>query len=136
MNPNNMTRLSFNLSGIGFWLTTFAVIWLLGAVGLGWLVKSVAILIVLLAVTPFIAFIGFRWWLSRNLVEDNCPVCNYTTVALKSTQLRCPNCSEPLKVEQGHFVRMTPPGTVDVQAVEVAAQVVDDTSDRQIKEAQ
>jgi hypothetical protein len=136
MNPNNMTRLSFNLSGIGPWLTIFAVIWLLGSVGLGWLVKSIAILLVLLAVAPVIAFVVFRWWLRRNLVEDQCPVCDYTTVGLNGTQLRCPNCSEPLQVEQGHFVRLTPPGTVDVQAVEVSAQVVDDVSDRQITEAQ
>jgi len=130
MNQNDMTRLSFNLSGIGFWLTIFAVIWLLGSVGLGWLVKSVAILLVLIAIAPVIAFMVFRWWLRRNLVESDCPVCQYTTVGLNGTQLRCPNCSEPLKVEQGQFLRLTPPGTVDVQAVEVSAQVIEDGGDR------
>lgn len=126
MNQNNMTRLSFNLSGISTWLIIFAVIWLLGSVGLGWLIKSVAILLLLLVLTPILAFVGFRWWLRRNLVESQCPVCSYTTVGLNGTQLQCPSCSEPLKVEQGMFIRLTPPGTVDVQAIDVSAKTLDD----------
>jgi len=133
MNQNNTTRLSFNLSGISFWLTIFAVVWLLGSIGLGWLVKSIAILLVLITLAPIVAFIGFRWWLRRNLVESACPVCSYESVGLNGTQLRCPSCGEPLKVEQGQFMRLTPPGTIDVQAVDVvdvSAKTLEDGGDR------
>ncbi|NJL37292.1 MAG: hypothetical protein HC899_11525, partial [Leptolyngbyaceae cyanobacterium SM1_4_3] len=63
MNQNSYKNLQLNLSGFSFWLTLFAVVWLLGSIGLGWLVKSFFILIGLLLITPAIAFLGFRWWL-------------------------------------------------------------------------
>jgi hypothetical protein len=126
VNQNSYRNLQLNLSGFSFWLTLFAVVWLLGSIGLGWLVKSFVIIIGLLLITPAIAFLGFRWWLQRNLVEDNCPVCSYSFTAINGMQLRCPNCSEPLKMEKGHFNRLTPPGTVDVEAVEVSAKQIED----------
>lgn len=126
MNQNQFRGLQINLSGVGFWLVLFLVVWLLGAVGLGWLVKSFFILIGLILIAPVIAFFGFRWWLKKNLVEDQCPVCNFTSVGINNTQLRCPNCGEPLQVEKGHFHRLTPPGTVDVQAIEVNAKQLED----------
>jgi ssDNA-binding Zn-finger/Zn-ribbon topoisomerase 1 len=126
MRQGNIPGITFGLSGFGGWLVFFGIIWLLGSVGLGWLVKSVVVLVLFLAIAPIIAIIGFRWWLRRNLVESQCPVCAYQSAGLNGTQLRCPSCNEPLKVEKGDFVRLTPPGTVDVQAVEVQAQVVED----------
>ncbi|MEB3355335.1 MAG: hypothetical protein VKK04_01215 [Synechococcales bacterium] len=126
MNQGDFRGLQINLSGLSFWLTIIAVVWLLGSIGLGWLVKSVFILFGLLLLAPIVAFIGFRWWLQRNLVEDQCPVCRHEFVGLNGTQLRCPSCSEPIKVEKGHFNRLTPPGTVDVDVVDVSAQDVRD----------
>lgn len=111
----------FNLSNIRPWLTLLAVVWLLGLVGLGWLVKSFLILVGLILLTPVLAFLGFRWWLQRNLIQDQCPVCHYEFTGLNRTQLQCPNCGERLLVEQGNFNRLTPPGTIDVQAIEVPA---------------
>jgi len=110
----------FNFSRLTGWLTFFLFIWLLGAVGLGWLVNSFLILVGLLFLAPVVAFVWFRWWLQRNLVQAQCPVCNYELTALNRTQLQCPNCNELLKVEQGKLNRLTPPGTIDVQAVEVS----------------
>ncbi|MBE9098701.1 hypothetical protein [Vacuolonema iberomarrocanum] len=126
MNPNRMTQVTFNLPGVGLWLTLFLCIWLLSTIGLGWLVKSVAILIAFLTLAPVIAFIGFRWWLRRNLVDSACPVCSSESVGLKGTEFRCASCGELLKVNQEEFVRVTPPGTIDVQAVEVNAKVIED----------
>lgn len=126
MNQNSFRNLQFNVSGIRFWLVLFAVVWLLGTIGLGWLVKSFFILIGLLLIAPVIAFLTFRWWIQRNLVEDQCPVCHYEFAGLNHAQLRCPNCSEPLKINQGRFQRLTPPGTVDVEAVEVSARQIED----------
>ena len=126
VNQNSTNTFQFKLSGVGSWLTLLLIIWLLGSIGLGWLVKSVMILIGLILITPAIAFLGFRWWLQRNLVGDECPVCNYEFRALNRTECQCPNCNEPLKIEQGHFNRLTPPGTIDVEAVEVLAKQLED----------
>jgi hypothetical protein len=117
---------SIQISGLGFWLTLLAIVWLLGSIGLGWLVKSFFILIAIILITPVIAFLGFRWWLKRNLVIDRCPVCGYESAGINNTQLRCPNCSEPLKVEHKHFHRLTPPGTVDVDAIDVTVKQIED----------
>ena len=82
----------------------------------------------MLLITPVIAWFGFRWWLKRNLVEDQCPVCSYELTGFNGTESRCPSCGEPLKVEGGQFKRLTPPGTIDVDAVEVSR-----TADRRLK---
>ena len=122
----SLKSFQFNFSNLARWLTLLAIIWLLGSVGLGWLVHSFLILVGLLLLAPVLAFVGFRWWLQRNLVQDQCPVCRYEFTGLKQTQLKCPSCGEPLKVEQGQFNRLTPPGTIDVQAVEVPIKPVED----------
>ncbi len=126
MSQKNFSGAQFNLSGIGVWVVLLAIAWLLGVIGLGWLVKSVLVLVGLLVFTPVIAFFAIRWWLKRNLVQDQCPVCGVSSAGINGTQLRCPSCSEPLRVDQGHFYRITPPGTVDVEAVEVIAQQIED----------
>ncbi|MGJ3247197.1 MAG: hypothetical protein ACFE0I_14135 [Elainellaceae cyanobacterium] len=126
MNQNSFRSLQFNISGLWVWLTIFAIVWLLGSIGLGWLVKSFLILIAFLLISPVIAFLAFRWWFQRNLVEGQCPVCGYELVGLNRTNMRCPSCSEPLKAEEGQFHRITPPGTVDVDAVDVSARQIED----------
>ncbi|WP_242060368.1 hypothetical protein [Aerosakkonema funiforme] len=119
----------FNLSGFGCAIALLVMFWLLGAVGLGWLVKSFVILVILILMAPVIAlmaFLGFQWWLQRNLVEDKCPVCGYQLTGLNQTQIQCPSCGEPLLVASGHLTRIAPPGTIDVQAVEVSAKQIED----------
>ena len=106
-------------SGIGFWLSVLALVWLLASVGLQGVVNSILLIFAFLLVAPVIAFAGLRWWLNRNLVSDRCPACNYEFVSLERSQFRCPNCGEPLQVEGGKFQRVTPPGTIDVNAVDV-----------------
>lgn len=126
MNQNRFRNLQFNWSGMRFWLGWLAIIWLLGAIGLGWLVKSVLILIGLLLLTPVIAFFALRWWLQRNLIQGQCPVCQYEFAGLNATNMGCPNCNEPIQIKNGHFYRLTPPGTVEVEAVEVASRQIED----------
>ncbi|MBD2579069.1 hypothetical protein [Oscillatoria sp. FACHB-1406] len=117
----------FNGSGIGCWLTLLLVCWALGAIGLGWLVNSFFIIFGLLLISPVIAWFIFRWWVQRNLIEDECPVCNFQFSGFNGVDCRCPSCGEPLKVEGGHFKRLTPPGTIDVEAIEVSAQSLEDS---------
>ena len=126
MNQDRLKNLQLGFAEISRLILPFAVIWLLGSIGLGWLVKSFFILTGLILVTPIIAFFGFRWWLRRNLIQADCPVCHYESISLNQTEFRCPNCNEPLKVEAGRFSRVTPPGTIDVSAVEVSAQTIEE----------
>ena len=114
--------LQYNYSGLGCLLNFLIIALLLGAVGLGWVVNGILILFALLFILPLIGWFGFNWWLKRNLVQDQCPVCTHQFAALNGTESRCPNCGEPLRVESGHFHRLTPPGTIDVEAVEVSAK--------------
>jgi len=126
VNQNSFRSWQFNLSGLRFWLVLFAVIWLLGAIGLGWLVKSVFILLGLLILAPIFGFLGFRWWLKRNLVVDQCPVCRYESAGINGTEMRCPSCGEPIHIEKGQFQRVTQPGTVDVQAIDVSVKQIEE----------
>ncbi|MBD1813788.1 MULTISPECIES: hypothetical protein [unclassified Microcoleus] len=114
-------KISFKLPRISNWLILLGIAYLLVSIGLGWIVKSVLILVAFLLLTPVVAFFALQWWLKRNLIEDNCPVCQYEFTALNQTQFQCANCGEPLKIEEGHFSRLTPPGTIDVTAVEVSS---------------
>ncbi|PNW35562.1 UNVERIFIED_CONTAM: hypothetical protein BEN50_00160 [Euhalothece sp. KZN 001] len=121
MNQNFPKIAQLNLSGIGCWLTLIVGGLLLTFIGLDWVVNGVLIVLGLIIIIPAIALFGVQWWLKRNLVEDECPVCQYQFTGFNGTMSRCPNCSEPLKIEKGKFQRITPPGTIDVEAVDVDA---------------
>jgi predicted RNA-binding Zn-ribbon protein involved in translation (DUF1610 family) len=118
----SLNNSQLNLLNFRPWLTLLAIAWLLASLGLGWLVNSLLIILGLLFLAPIVAFFGFRWWLERNLVSDQCPVCSYEFTGLNNSQLQCPNCGENLTVQKGHFQRFAPEGTIDVTAVEVPSQ--------------
>jgi hypothetical protein len=101
--------------GLRFLITSLLVIWALSAIGLGWLVNSIFILIGIITIAPIIALVAFQWWLQRNIVTASCPVCEYNFTAAKGSQFHCPNCGEPLEAKDRQFVRLTPPGTIDVE---------------------
>lgn len=126
MNQYDPKLAQFNLSGVGCWLTLLATVLLLTATGLGWIVNGFLILVGLVILSPVIGWFIFRWWLRRNLVEDKCPVCAYEFTGFNKTECQCPNCGETLKVEQSRFQRLTPPGTIDVEAVEVSVRQLED----------
>ncbi|MCM0593574.1 MAG: hypothetical protein HEQ35_01990 [Gloeotrichia echinulata IR180] len=120
----SLKSIQFNFETFRPWLTLLAVMWLLGSLGLGWLVNSLLFIVGLVFLAPVIGFFGFRWWLQRNLVVGQCPVCSYELTGLNNSQLQCPSCGEPLSVKNGNFQRFTPDGTIDVTAVEVQARQV------------
>ena len=127
MKPNFQSKIiNINDSGLGCLLTLVIVSLLLGAIGLQWVVNGFLIFIALLFITPIIGIWGFRWWLKRNLVEDDCPVCNYTFTGFNNTDCRCPNCGEVLKVESGKFIREIPDGTIEVKAVEISNNILEE----------
>ena len=129
MYPQGSNNYQINFSGLGCWLTVIGVAWLLGAIGLGWIVKSIVVLFGLILVAPVIAFFGFRWWLKRNLIDGSCPVCGTQLAGLKNAQTVCPNCRTQLQVTGDGFERFTPEGTVEVNAVDVTGGSSDRTSD-------
>ena len=121
-----LKKLQFNFEKIRPWLTLLAIAWLLASLGLGWLVNSLVIILGLLFLLPVIAFFGFRWWLQKNLVTNQCPVCGYELTGINNSQVQCANCGEQLLVKNFQFQRFTPEGTIDVKAVEVQAQSLED----------
>ncbi len=124
MNQDGFNQFRFNLSGIGCWLTALGVIWLLGAVGLGWVVKSIAVIAILIMLAPVFIFLGLRFWLKRNLIQADCPVCSTSLTGIKGAETLCPNCGTPLKVEAEGFKRPAQEGTIDLNAVDVTVEVV------------
>lgn len=118
--------INFNNSGFGCLLTIILIGFFFGSVGLGWVVNGVLFFIAFLFVAPVVIFWVFRWWLKRNLVEDQCPVCGYEFMGFNNVQSSCPNCGENLKVESGKFQRITPPGTIDVDVIDVPTQRLED----------
>jgi len=78
----SLNNSQLNLLNFRPWLTLLAIAWLLASLGLGWLVNSLLIIVGLLFLAPVVAFFGFRWWLERNLVSDQCPVCGYEFTGL------------------------------------------------------
>jgi hypothetical protein len=114
-----------NQSGLGCGLTILAGALLLSAIGLKWVVNGIAIIILLSFITPVVGFWVFRWWLKRKLVESDCPVCHYQFTGFDGQECRCPSCGEVLQVENGKFTRFTPPGTIDVEAVDVSVKILE-----------
>ncbi|MGF1568079.1 MAG: hypothetical protein ACFCVD_08395 [Nodosilinea sp.] len=122
MNQNGFNQIRFNLSGLGCWIALIGVVWLLGAIGLGWLVKSLVVLVFLILLAPVLIFLGLRFWVRRNLVQAPCPVCTADLTGIKGAETLCPSCGTPLKVEADGFHRLQEAGTIDVTAVDVTPE--------------
>ena len=119
MRPNLFSLYNQNNSGLGCLLNLILIGLLLASVGLGWIVNGFLIFVCVLLLIPLIAWVGLQWWLGRNLINSTCPACGYAFTGFKETECLCPNCGTALKVEGKQFVTLTPPGTIDVQAIEI-----------------
>jgi len=95
-------------------------------VGWDWVINGVLIFLAFLIIAPILGAVAFRWWLKTNVMEDSCPVCDYTFAGFNNKQCRCPSCGETLIANHGHFERVTPEGTIDVNAVDVSVKKIDD----------
>ncbi|PSP17780.1 MAG: hypothetical protein BRC58_05405 [Cyanobacteria bacterium QS_8_64_29] len=120
------TRLQLGFPGGGCLLTLLLGAWVLGSLGLGWVVNALLIAIVASVALPALAWTGFRLWLRWKVVADRCPICGYEFAGFNNTQCRCPSCGETLQVQNRAFERITPQGTVDVEAVDVSARQADE----------
>lgn len=129
MNPNRFKQLQLQLPSLNSILFFVLLAWVLGAIGLGGLIKSLLVVIVILAVLPIGAVLLTQWWVKRNLIQAACPSCGFELTGVKEMALQCPNCGEQLSVFDGKFVRQAQSGTIDVNVVDVdAVSVVDVTA--------
>ncbi len=125
MNEGFNRLLKYDFSGLGCWLTIIAFVLIASSVGLGWIVNGFVILIFLSLLAPIVIWGVAKWWLKSNFVQAQCPVCEYEFTGFKNTEFQCPSCNEPLQICEGRFSRITPPGTIDVDAVEVSVQQIE-----------
>lgn len=123
---NQNPKVQFSDSGLTCLVAFLLIAFLLGSIGLGWLVNGLLIAFLVVLLLPALGWLVFRWWLQRNLVESQCPICRYEFTGFRGTECQCPNCKESLKVEGKQFVRLTPPGTIEVEAVEVQSKTLED----------
>lgn len=128
MAPNGFRQLQLNFSGMGCWLTLAIGFLLMTTVGIGWLLKSLLVLVALLVLIPVLLVVGVQLWLRRNLIEGACPSCSQPLTGFKTIPLSCPNCGVALQATDDSFIRVTPEGTIDVDAVNIEVSSVDDGS--------
>lgn len=106
-------------NGWRFWLGWLLLLAVLSNIGLQGLAQGLSAFLLFLVIAPPLVLWGLRWWVRRQIAVGPCPVCGTSLQGWNQTQTRCPNCGERLQVSGGKFQRLTPPGTVDVEAVEV-----------------
>lgn len=133
MAPNRSRQVQLNFSGMGCWLTLAIGFGLITTVGIGWLLKSLLVLVVLLVTLPVLLIFGAQFWLKRNLVEGPCPSCSQPLTGFKPIALTCPNCGVALQARDGSFVRVTPEGTIDVDVVDVESVGTDVNTSDEVK---
>lgn len=119
MSPNGFRQLQLNFSGMGCWLTLGIGLMLMTTVGIGWLLKSLFALLVLIVLIPVLLVVGVQIWLRRNLVQGDCPSCGQALTGFKTMPSSCPSCGVGLQTSNGTFVRSTPEGTIDVDVINV-----------------
>ncbi len=105
----------YQIDTVRFWIGFLLILTLMSAFGLGWLIKSLFFFLLFLLLAPILIVIGFQLWLRASLVTAACPVCGYVSTAIKSQPFNCPSCGEALEVSGRQFIRIPPPGTIDVE---------------------
>lgn len=109
----------YQIDGARFWINFLIIVTLVSALGLGWVIKSLLFFLLLLFLLPIGCVIALQIWLKTRLVTAPCPICGQVSTAIKAQPFNCPNCGEPLEVSGQQFVRLTPPGTIDVEVQSV-----------------
>ena len=117
----NFNQLQIRFPGLGCWLFVLGIAWLLGAIGLSGVVKSIAALVLFVVLAPVLAFFALQFWIKRNLIQGECPVCAQTLAGLRKSNVVCPSCATTLMATSEGFERMAADGVIDIQAVDVQA---------------
>ncbi|NJM96755.1 MAG: hypothetical protein HC800_05775 [Phormidesmis sp. RL_2_1] len=120
----NFNQLQIRFPGLGCWVFVLGTAWLLGAIGLGGILKFTFALVLFIFLAPVLAFLAIQFWLQRNLVKGNCPVCEQPLTSLKNLKMPCPNCGTELSATAEGFERFAADGVIDVQVVDVQSSAV------------
>ncbi|MEM8503285.1 MAG: hypothetical protein AAF716_09055 [Cyanobacteria bacterium P01_D01_bin.1] len=112
-------QLQARFPGLGCWLFVFVAIWIIGAIGITGILKSIFAVILFLILAPVLLSVAARFWLKRNLVTGNCPVCEQSLVCLKQSKIICPNCGTEVTATDNGLERVAADGVIDIQAVDV-----------------
>ncbi len=121
----NFNQLQGRFPGLGCWLFILGALWLLGAVGIGGIIKSIFALVLFVVLAPVLAFLALQFWIKRNLVSGSCPVCEQSLAGLKNSKMPCLNCGTELLVTEEGFERFAADGVIDIQAVDIQSSTVD-----------
>ncbi|EDX85732.1 hypothetical protein S7335_3435 [Synechococcus sp. PCC 7335] len=112
-------QLQTRFPGLGCWLFAFIAIWVIGAIGITGILKSIFAVVLFLILAPVLLSIAAQFWLKRNLITGNCPVCEQSLVCIKQSKTVCPNCATEVTATADGFERATADGVIDVQAVDI-----------------
>ncbi|MGB7085940.1 MAG: hypothetical protein WBD47_10325 [Phormidesmis sp.] len=115
----NFNQLKVRFPGLGCWVFILGAAWLLGAIGLSGIIKSIFALVLFIFLAPVLAFFALQFWVQRNLVKGECPVCDQSLAGLKNSKMPCINCGTELSVTGDGFERFASDGVIDVQAVDM-----------------
>lgn len=112
-------QLQTRFPGLGCWLFAFIAIWVVGAIGITGILKSIVAVILFLILAPVLLSIAAQFWLKRNLVTGKCPVCAQSLVCIKQSKTVCPNCATEVTATADGLERVAADGVIDVQAIDI-----------------
>lgn len=112
-------QLQTRFPGLGCWLFAFIAIWVVGAIGITGILKSIFAVVLFLILAPVLLSVAAQFWLKRNLVTGNCPVCEQSLVCIKQSKTVCPNCATEVRATADGLERIAADGVIDVQAVDI-----------------
>ena len=112
-------QLQTRFPGLGCWLFAFIAIWVVGAIGITGILKSIFAVVLFLILAPVLLSLAVQFWLKRNLVTGDCPVCEQSLVCIKQSKTVCPNCATEVTATAEGLERVAADGVIDVQAIDI-----------------
>ena len=125
----NFNQLQGRFPQLGCWLFLLIAFWVVGAIGITGILKSIFALVLFLVLAPVVGFWALQFWVKRNLVEGSCPVCTQPLTGFKKMKTPCPSCGTEVMATSDGFERVAADGVIDVQVVNAQASTVDISED-------
>ncbi|MEM9944682.1 MAG: hypothetical protein AAF810_01270 [Cyanobacteria bacterium P01_D01_bin.36] len=125
----NFNQLQGRFPQLGCWLFLLIAFWVVGAIGITGILKSIFALVLFLVLAPVVGFWALQFWVKRNLVEGSCPVCTQPLTGIKKMKTPCPSCGTEVMATSEGFERVAADGVIDVQVVNAQASTVDISED-------
>jgi len=117
----NFNQLQGRFPQLGCWVFLLIAFWVVGAIGITGIIKSIFALVLFLLLAPVLGFWALQFWVKRNLVEGSCPVCTQPLTGVKKMKIPCPSCGTEVVATGDGFERVSTDGVIDVQVVDAVA---------------